>query len=232
METAIQINFNRPVPVFPLSNVVLLPHAVQHLHIFEDRYRQMISEALDGPGQIAMATLAGEDSRAESDDRPELRPAVCMGQIVQHHQFTDGRFNILLLGICRASIEEMIEPQGDRLYRLAKLRLLEQGNGDLELTDMREQLENILSRPRLANIRGVRKVTELFKREDVPTQALIELIGSTLLDDFEKRYSLLAEPSIEQRAVIVQDELRSLDQIVRQAQWQMTGDWPKGMSWN
>ena len=40
------VDFNRPIPLFPLSCVSLLPHAVQGLHIFEPRYRQMVEDVL------------------------------------------------------------------------------------------------------------------------------------------------------------------------------------------
>ena len=49
-ETAIQVNFGRPMPVFPLDQVTLLPQQVLPLHIFEPRYRQMVTDALDGSG--------------------------------------------------------------------------------------------------------------------------------------------------------------------------------------
>ena len=44
-ETTVSVNFGRPMPVFPLSSVVLLPHGVLPVNIFEDRYRQMVSDA-------------------------------------------------------------------------------------------------------------------------------------------------------------------------------------------
>ena len=40
--------FPRETPVFPLAEVVLFPGAVLPLHIFEPRYREMVSDALEG----------------------------------------------------------------------------------------------------------------------------------------------------------------------------------------
>ena len=42
------------VPLFPLPNVVLFPRAVLPLHIFEERYKQMMADALRGRRLIAM----------------------------------------------------------------------------------------------------------------------------------------------------------------------------------
>ncbi|WP_390891137.1 LON peptidase substrate-binding domain-containing protein [Gemmata palustris] len=48
---------HRRRPAVPLPNLVLFPHVVQGLHIFEPRYRQMAADALAGDGLIAMALL-------------------------------------------------------------------------------------------------------------------------------------------------------------------------------
>ncbi|MGP1309805.1 MAG: LON peptidase substrate-binding domain-containing protein, partial [Phycisphaerales bacterium] len=93
---AIRVNFNRPMPVFPLREVVLFPHAAIPLHIFEERYRDMVDDALDGAGQIAMAVFEGERWTQEYHGRPPIRPAVCVGQILQHERLADGRYNIIL----------------------------------------------------------------------------------------------------------------------------------------
>ena len=231
MDTSIQVNFNRPLPLFPLPTVVLLPHSLQHLHIFEERYKQMIAHSLDSSGQIAMARAVVDETRPDSD-QPAVRSAVCVGQIMQHHRFDDGRYNLLVLGICRAHIDQVEEPENDRLYHRVRLNLFELPDKEENLKDVRASLARILQRKRLHTLRGMERIVELVERDDVPTQALIEVLGSTLLDDPERRYALLANPDVESRAEYVQDELKSLDRIIRSAQWQMQGDWPKGMSWN
>jgi len=120
-ETSIQVNFGRPIPIFPLDAVTLLPQQVLPLHVFEPRYRQMVDQALDGAGQIAMAVFEGEEWKDDYHGRPALRPAVCVGQIVQHEKLFDGRYNLLLQGVCRARIIEEMAPDGERLYRVAML---------------------------------------------------------------------------------------------------------------
>ena len=46
------------VRVFPLPDVVLFPHVMQPLRIFEPRYRELLEDALAGDGLIAVAALA------------------------------------------------------------------------------------------------------------------------------------------------------------------------------
>jgi len=47
--------FTGEARLFPLPNLVLFPHVVQPLHIFEPRYRQLTADALSGDRLIAMA---------------------------------------------------------------------------------------------------------------------------------------------------------------------------------
>src|SRR4051794_10430992 len=42
------------VPLFPLPGAILFPRSQLPLHIFEPRYREMVHDAIDGPGRIAM----------------------------------------------------------------------------------------------------------------------------------------------------------------------------------
>ncbi len=233
MSEAIRVNFGRPLPVFPLSDVVLLPHAIQPLHIFESRYQQMVNECLDGSGQIAIATFEGAGWRDDDDGHPALRPAVCVGQIVQHEALEDGRHDILLQGICRARIVRMIEPENERAYRLADLAPLEAvSSHPPPMNDIRNQLRKMLTSPRLRRLRAVDSVMEWFDRDDVSTHSLLEFIGFALLKDRELKYRLLAEANPIRRAGIIKDELASIDQLVGRAQRQPFKAWPKGMAWN
>lgn len=229
MAEAIRVNFGRPMPVFPLPDAILLPHAIQPLHIFEPRYRQMVSDCLEGSRQIAMASF---DSNRRND-RPPLRPAVCVGQIVQHQEFEDGRQDILLQGVCRAKIVRMIEPADGRLYLLAKLAPLEPlHETPPPMADIRQQLRDMLTSPRLSRLRSVETLMAWFDREDVSTHALLEVIGFALVRDSELKYRLLAEASPVRRAGLIKHELAHLDELVRLADRQPYRQWPKGLSWN
>ncbi len=233
MSEAIRVNFGRPMPVFPLPDAVLLPHAIQPLHVFEPRYREMVNDCLDGSGQIAIATFKGTDWREEYEGLPSLRPAVCVGQIVQHEALDDGRHDVLLQGICRARIVRTIEPEGGRAYRLVDLSPLEAvGSQPPPMNDIRKQLREMLTSPRLSRLRAVPTVMQWFDRDDVSTHSLLEFIGFALLHDRELKYQLLAEANPVRRAGIIKDELANIDHLVGRAQRQPYNDWPTGMAWN
>lgn len=50
--------FEGHVRLFPLPNLVMFPHVMQALHIFEPRYRSMFEEALDDDRLVALGSLA------------------------------------------------------------------------------------------------------------------------------------------------------------------------------
>lgn len=233
MAHAVRVDFSRPVPIFPLPNTVLLPHAVQPLRVFEDRYMQMIDHCLDHSGQLAMASFSGDDSSDDHADPPSLRSAVCVGQIVEHVSHDDGRHDLLLQGICRAAIVELIEPDADRLYRVATLTPLEAVHErPPELPGLRQDLRELLDAPGLSELRSLKTVINFFDCDDVATHALLELVGFALLRDGELRYQLLAEASPWRRADIIKDELLGLSHLLRRADRQNYRSWPRGVSWN
>ena len=80
------------IPIFPLAGAILFPRAQLPLHIFEERYREMVRDALAGPGRIAMIQPSAEG------DHPPLFRAGCLGEIVGVEELDDGRFNIVLHG--------------------------------------------------------------------------------------------------------------------------------------
>ena len=109
--------------LFPLPNLVLYPHVMQPLHIFEERYREMLEDALASDKLIAMAVLeAGLGRPITTAGRP-LSEYACLGKVVAHHRLDDGRYNVLLLGVERVRIVKELDPL--RSFRQASVEMVE-----------------------------------------------------------------------------------------------------------
>ncbi|HEY8923969.1 MAG TPA: LON peptidase substrate-binding domain-containing protein, partial [Polyangia bacterium] len=92
------------LPMFPLPGVVLFPHALLPLHIFEARYKKMARDLLSSHRHLAIAMLEPGSERAGSGGgHPAVRPIMGAGEIVMAHELADGRFNLVVRG--RARIE-------------------------------------------------------------------------------------------------------------------------------
>jgi uncharacterized protein len=114
-------DFGGAVRLFPLPNLVLFPHVAQPLHIFEARYREMMSDALDDDRLMGIALLrAGWEENYHKC--PPIHPVICIGRILQEERLADGRYNLLLHGLCRARV--VTELKLNKPYRTARVELL------------------------------------------------------------------------------------------------------------
>jgi hypothetical protein len=191
------IDFRRPLPLFPLPNCVLLPHATIPIHIFESRYRKMTSDALDSRGLIAMALFEGDGWRQDYEGSPPLRPSVCLGYIIDHLRLEDGRFNLILQGVCRAKITEEAPSEPYRMALLQPTEVPPPREG--ELREHRRRLAALLNDPLLGELETVAGAKK-WLQSDIPTSALVDLNLMVFCESIEERYSMLAENNAVSRA--------------------------------
>jgi Lon protease-like protein len=81
--------------IFPLSGVLLFPGLQLPLHIFEPRYRAMMSDALARDRRIAMIQPQSPEQGAP------LFKVGCVGKIGEVEALDDGRYNVILQGVSR-----------------------------------------------------------------------------------------------------------------------------------
>ncbi len=83
----------RQLPIFPLP-LVLLPQALQPLHVFEPRYRQLLIDCLSGSGEFGIIYRTPDVAEREIP----AGTAGCIGRIQTAQSLPDGRSNILVVG--------------------------------------------------------------------------------------------------------------------------------------
>ena len=103
--------FPDTIPVFPLSGVIYFPKTNLPLNIFEQRYLDLINDALDKDKLIGMV-----QSKKEGKSVYEIG---CLGKINDFQKIKDGRILINLIGISRFKI--LKEIPNDKLYREFKV---------------------------------------------------------------------------------------------------------------
>ncbi len=237
MAESIQINFSEPIGIFPLPECVLLPHATVPLHIFEQRYRQMVKDALDSTGLIAMTVFEGTGWKQHYDEAPPIKPVACVGYILQHDRMFDGRYNILLQGVCRAIVAEEVAPGSTSLdplspYRRARLVPMEsQVDDEGMLTSTRTDLLSLLNDPDIATLANVGKIGQWID-ERIPTPAAVDVVGHVIAQGNFDRYELLAEPDLFARANKVQTTLQGMRRSLRIAGKFKPSDLTDGMNMN
>ncbi len=116
-------DFSSHCRLFPLPNLVLFPHAILPLHIFEPRYRQMTEDALAGDQLVTIVQVKPMIHGTSWTEPVPIMQVGCLGRIVQHERLMDGRFNFLLLGCKRVRLIQ--ELRTTKLYRIAEATILE-----------------------------------------------------------------------------------------------------------
>ena len=93
----------RPVPVFPLPDVVLFPHIEIPLYVFELRYRTMVREALSGERLLALAVLAPGWER-DYHGSPEFHPLACLARFEEVEWLPNDCYNLRIRGLARVRL--------------------------------------------------------------------------------------------------------------------------------
>jgi len=92
--------------IFPLPGALLFPQLHLPLHIFEPRYRAMVSDAMARDRRIAMIQPRPD---SEDRDRPGLFEIGCVGRIAEVEALEDGRYNLILQGLALFRLVREIE---------------------------------------------------------------------------------------------------------------------------
>ncbi|MGH9944356.1 MAG: LON peptidase substrate-binding domain-containing protein, partial [Pyrinomonadaceae bacterium] len=92
----------RELPLFPLP-VVLFPGVPLPLHIFEERYRRMLSDVRASNNVFGLSYFDAAESVGE---RPAPGSVGCAAEVVEAQSLPDGRSNILTVGLVRFHLVE------------------------------------------------------------------------------------------------------------------------------
>jgi Lon protease-like protein len=187
------------LPIFPLPQVVLFPHTILPLHIFEPRYRALLKDCLGTYGAMAMARLTGPSNEG---DLPPIASIAGAGVIVEHEPLQDGRANILLHGRARVRLEELpfVPP-----YRRARATLLVETHDAVTHSDKAALLA--CAEAFAAEIRQSSPEFSFRIPANLEPGVLSDYCAHHLLVDAALRQRLLEELSPAERVRIVTKEL-------------------------
>jgi len=194
------------VRLFPLPNLVMFPHVMQPLHIFEPRYCALLEDALADDRRIAMALLC-PGWEGEYDGRPAIEPVACLGRIATCQPQPEGRYNLLLVGVSRVVVTRELPPE--KTFREALVE---------ELRDVYPS-ENTAGRPALyaALLQAFKKVVPKLASSSGELEQLFsgaaglgtltDLVGYALDLPLPVKMALLKECDVDRRAEILIEQL-------------------------
>lgn len=121
------------LPLFPLETV-LFPGEPLLLQVFEERYRALVTDILEGPAKrprrfgVVAIELGHEVGKGRAQ---RLAKVGCTAEIRDVTRFDDGRFDVHTTGGTRFYVEEFDEPAQEAAYPRGRVTMLTEraGNG-------------------------------------------------------------------------------------------------------
>ena len=169
------------IPLFPL-NVVLMPGTPMPLHIFEERYKQMVNECLEDLSEFGMV-LADESG---------TRNIGCTARIVELMQrYEDGRLVILVEGSRRFKLNNILT---GKPYYVGEIEYLEDEAPGEDISSLAEECIVLLKRVIEAAMDG-----DVGIEVEPPYRNLSFAIAGRIESDLETRQRILEISSEEGR---------------------------------
>jgi Lon protease-like protein len=113
--------------LFPL-HAVLCPGIALPLHIFEERYRDLVRFCIEGAVPFGIVLIC--DGREVGGGTLSFSAVGTLAEIRQAGRYPDGRYDLLVVGTGRFAIEDVMV--GDELYLVAEATLLDDDVGDVD----------------------------------------------------------------------------------------------------
>jgi uncharacterized protein len=194
----------RTLPLFPLPNVVLFPHALLPLHVFEERYRVLARDILGGARFLAVSLIA--PGAREDDERPPVSTVAGVGEVVMAHELPDGRFNLVVRGRARVQIDE--ELTSERPYRVVSASVLPDipPVDPVEIRDADQSLRALIGQLADAIPEGGELLRQVVAAQESPAE-LVDVVAAALIVDPWLRQRLLETRDIGKRIERVASEV-------------------------
>jgi Lon protease-like protein len=217
----------KALKLFPLPGVVLFPHAVLPLHIFEERYKEMTEDALTSDRLVTMVMLRPE-AEWKGKGSPRYEEYGCVGRILKYERLADGKFNFLLLGLRRVRLTR--EVASGKRYRASEFQAIDDLATEGEELEARKADLVRLFRAFLEPHGGIDSDLEEIISSPLPAGALADILSHALPIPVDMKQGLLAEQQVETRLEELCDWLRAATRAIAAAP--PTADFPPPFSAN
>ena len=198
----------RRLPLFPLEDVVLFPHSMLPLHIFEARYRKMVRDVL-GSNRLVAISLQLEKERLEEGNIPRVAHVASVGELVLAQELPDGRFNLVVRGRARIGIDE--ELSSDEPYRLIAAHEIpdDPAGESSDIDEADTTLRALVSGLAESIPDGGELLKHVAAAQETPA-ALANVVAASLVADAKARQLLLETTDVFERLERLSNEVVAL----------------------
>lgn len=195
--------FSGVARIFPLPNLVMFPHVMQAVHIFEPRYRALFEEAIEDDRLLALGSLA-PGWEGDYEGRPPLRPTACLCRIATHQQTDDGTYNVLVLGVRRLRLVRELPPK--KLFRVMESEIIEDfepGGAPVGAAAALQQRLLTAFKEAMPRIPNAYEQLDQLLGNQITLAMLADIVAYTIDLDLEIKARLLAEPDVFRRTLLL-----------------------------
>jgi Lon protease-like protein len=198
--------FSGVARVFPLPNLVMFPHVMQALHVFEPRYRALFEEAIEGDRLVALGVLA-KGWEGDYEGRPPLRSTACLCRIATHQRTKEGTYNALVLGVRR--IRLVHELPAKKLFRMVESELLDEVEPDADPAAASALQQELLTafKQSMPQIPHAYEQLDQLLGSQITLGMLADIVSYTVDLGIEDKVRLLAECDVVRRTRLLLDVL-------------------------
>jgi Lon protease-like protein len=207
-----------------LPRSVLFPHAMLPLYIFEERYRKMLKSILTGNRVFGIGTIRRANDGNEEDEREGFYDVLCIGVVRVAIDHEDGTSELLLQGICRAKILELVKK---RPYCRARIEPLESKGDQTVMTDALTAKIAELAKERSQFNSKISETTVKMITSVSDPGTMSDLVSYTFLDNWHDKQVILETLDLTNRLkkliTMLQHEIERL-QILEKLKKQIDDD--------
>lgn len=185
------------LPLFPLGSV-LYPGLVLPLHIFEDRYRELVADLLAGPEPQQFGVIAIRHGRETGiDGVSALFETGCTAKLRRVEKYEDGRYDLIAVGVQRF-----------RLLNLGEAAPYFSGDVELLIDEPVDEAETAMVVPPVQ--RAFRSYLDLMAERGGTQITIPELPGEPLLLSYLVAAAVVVDLPVKQRLLEEPDARRRL----------------------
>ena len=188
-----------------LPNTTLFPHGALPLHIFEPRYREMLTDSLERDYLFCVGNLRGAET--PTDYASCVAPVGTIGLIRSSRETSDGRSGLLLHGVIRVHFVEWLDNKPYPQARIAPLvsEDLERNEAPIHYTKLRHAVARALEQFE-PDVQA--KLSELLDQAG-ESEVMVDAVAQQFVHDPKLRQHLLEETKVAERISLTCDYLRS-----------------------
>jgi Lon protease-like protein len=184
------------MPLFPLG-AVLYPGMLLPLHIFEERYRQLVRDLLDGPDPRRFGVIAIRKGRETGiDGVHSLYEIGCTAALRRVEEHEDGRYDIVTVGTHRFRLLSLDET---RPYLQGEVEVLADDDTGQAVAEPLVRTVQTAFRAYLDALTECGGATVRIEELPDEPRLLSFIVAAAMIIDLPDRQALLAEPDTGQR---------------------------------